>query len=58
MKITLRTIWAGPMGVARPGTVLDVPTEQAEQLFKQRSARPYDKEKDEKAPHGYQKAKE
>ena len=58
MKITLQTISAGPMGVARAGTVLDVSPEQAEQLIKERCARPYDRERDEQAPHGYTQAKE
>lgn len=56
MKITLQTIAAGPQGIARPGTVLDLPTEQAEQLISDRQARPYDKDRDAKAKQGFEAA--
>lgn len=52
MKITLTTIYAGPDGTARPGTVLDLPQDRAEHLLKQRCARPFDKLRDKRAPQG------
>jgi hypothetical protein len=52
MKVTLMTQLAGPAGTAKPGTVLDMPTEQAEQLLKARAARMFDKLRDAKAPVG------
>ena len=58
MKITLQTLAAGPQGVARPGTVLDLPQQQAEEMISQRSARPYDKDRDHKARHGYERPEE
>lgn len=57
MKITMITCAAGPGGVARPGTVIDLPNNQAEQLVKERYARPFDRSVDAKAPHGLQKPK-
>lgn len=57
MKVTLMTQLAGPHGTAKPGTVLDMPTEQAEQMLKVRAARVFDKERDGKAPVGLTKAK-
>ena len=53
MKIVLQTLSAGPCGVAQPGTVLDLPSEQAEQMITSRMARPYDRERDAKSPVGY-----
>lgn len=58
MKVTLTSIAAGPQGVARPGTVLDVPQEQAERMITERYARPYDKERDAKARYGFESAPE
>ena len=58
VKITLQTLAAGPQGVARPGTVLDLPQQQAEEMISQRSARPYDKDRDHKAKHGYERPEE
>lgn len=57
MKVTLVTCAAGPQGVARPGTVLDLPQTAAEQLINGRFARPYNRERDRKAPSGYQQPK-
>lgn len=53
MKVTLTTLACGPQGVAKPGTVLDVPQEQAERMIADRMARPHDKDRDAKAPHGF-----
>lgn len=58
MKITLTTTMAGPDGVARAGTVLDLPQAQADDLITRRSARAFDKERDERAPRGITKAAE
>jgi hypothetical protein len=52
MKVTMTTLMAGPDGVAGRGTVLDLPQDQAEQLIRSRQARPYDRERDKKAPVG------
>ena len=57
MKVTLQTLACRPMGVAKPGTVLDMPPEEAERLIANRCARVYDKERDAKAKHGYDVAK-
>lgn len=55
MKVTLNGIWAGPDGVARPGTVLDLPQQRADELLKARMARMFDRERDEKSPRGLTK---
>lgn len=56
MKVTQTAVYAGPDGVARAGTVLDLPQPEADQRIKDRSARPFDKERDAKKPFGLQKA--
>ena len=56
VKVTLTTLAAGPSGVARPGTVLDMPSERAEKLIANGNARAHDKERDAKAPHGFTRA--
>lgn len=58
MKVTLTTLLAGPQGVAKVGTVLDLPSDQAEQMIKSRYARRFDKERDRKAPVGLVKPPE
>lgn len=58
MKVTLNTIFAGPDGTARPGTVLDVSQAVADELLKTRCARPFDRERDANAPRGLTKPKE
>lgn len=58
VKITLMTTMAGPDGIARAGTVLDVPQAKADELLKSRAARVYDKSRDERAPRGLVKAAE
>jgi hypothetical protein len=58
VKITMLTCAAGPDGVARRGTVLDVPQQEAEEMIKGLYARNYDKERDAKAPVGRVKAPE
>jgi hypothetical protein len=55
MKVTLTGIWAGPEGVARPGTVLDLPQAKADELLKVRAARIFDKDRDAKALRGLTK---
>lgn len=57
MKVTLTTCWAGPMGVARPGTVLNVPEDKAQELVQSRQARQYDEKRDRKAPVGFMDTK-
>ena len=54
VKVTLTTLACGPRGVAKPGYVLDVPSEQAEQMITDRVARPHDKERDKHAKIGFQ----
>jgi hypothetical protein len=49
---------AGPEGVAKAGTVLDVPQAKADELLKSRAARAFDKDRDAKAPRGISKAAE
>jgi hypothetical protein len=57
MKVTMQTILAGPKGVARPGTVIDLPQAQAEELIAKRYARAYDKQLDAKAKLGLERPK-
>jgi len=52
VKITLTTCLAGPQGVGRPGTVLNLPEDQAKELIQQRSAREFDSLRDRKAHIG------
>jgi hypothetical protein len=49
---------AGPEGVAKAGTVLDVPQAKADELLHSRHARAFDKDRDAKAPRGLTKAAE
>ena len=58
MKVTTTKLMAGPNGVARVGTVLDLPADQAESMLKSRIVRPFDKERDKKAKVGFTKAPE
>lgn len=58
MKLTMLTCAAGPEGVARPGTVLEMPEKVAKEWIDQRFARDYDKERDRKATVGLTKPKE
>jgi hypothetical protein len=58
VKVTMQTIMAGPDGVAKPGTVLDVPQQFGDQLLAGHYARPFDKDRDSKAPRGLAKPKE
>lgn len=56
MKIVLTGTMCGPKGNGYRGTVLELPDEEAKQLIRDRSARPYDHAKDSRAPHGLVKA--
>lgn len=56
VKVTLVQTLAGPEGCAKPGTVLDVPQNKADELLKARAARPFDRDRDDKAPRGLTKA--
>lgn len=56
MKVTMTKIAAGPGGVARPGTVLDVKEEEGKSLISQLAARPFDPQRDAKAKRGWTKA--
>ncbi len=58
MKVTLVGTMAGPEGNARPGTVLDLPDQQAKEMLNQRAAREYDHTRDAKAPRGLTKARD
>ena len=52
MKITMLTRMCGPTGTAQPGTVLEMPQPQADEMIRERFARPYDGERDKKNPKG------
>lgn len=56
MKVTMTKIAAGPQGVARPGTVLDVKEDLGKQLVNGAFAREYDAQRDAKANRGWTKA--
>lgn len=58
MKVTMVTCMAGPDGVARQGTVLDVPETTAKEWIDGRFAVAYDKELHKRNPHGLVKAKD
>lgn len=58
MKVTMVACMAGPNGVAKPGTVLDVPADKAKELLDGRYAREYDAERDRKNQQGLQRAPE
>jgi hypothetical protein len=58
MKVTMCKIAAGPQGVARRGTVLDVPEKEGQDLIEKQIARQYDAKRDEKAVKGWTKAAE
>jgi len=58
MKITMQTMAAGPLGVAKPGSVIDVPQQEAEQMMAGKFARPFDKDRDRKAKLGWDVARE
>lgn len=53
VKVTMLTCAAGPHGVARPGTVLNLKDDEAKELLDGKFARPFDHEKDRKAPTGF-----
>jgi hypothetical protein len=56
MKITMQKIAAGPTGIARRGTVLDVPEAEGKDWIERQIARPYDAKRDAKRPQGWQRA--
>jgi len=56
MKVTMTKIAAGPMGVARHGTVLDVKEDEGKELLADQAARPYDPARDAKNKRGWTKA--
>ena len=56
VKVTMNTLLACPQGVARPGTVLDLPEAKAAELKAGNFARDYKPDKDAKNPHGMQQA--
>lgn len=58
VKVTLTRIAAGPDGVARTGTVLDVKEDEGKALIANQSARPFDPQRDAKAKRGWTKARE
>ena len=58
MKITMQKIAAGPQGVARRGTVLDVPEKEGQELIEKQIARQFDAKRDAKAVRGWTKASE
>lgn len=56
VKVTLNNLYASPLGVGRPGTVIDVPETVASELKSRNHARDYDKDKDANKPQGLEKA--
>ena len=58
MKVTMQKIAAGPGGVARVGTVLDVPEKEGQDLIEKQIARAFDAKRDAKATRGWTKAAE
>jgi len=58
MKVTMQKIAAGPQGVARRGTVLDVPEKEGNELIEKQIARQFDAKRDAKATRGWTKAAE
>lgn len=58
MKVTMVSLAASPEGVARPGTVLDVPEQRAKELVERRHAVLFDKDRDAKKPQGWVKGSE
>lgn len=58
MKVTMTKTAAGPQGVARVGTVLEVKEEEAKAMVAQLAARPFDPQADAKKPRGWRKANE
>lgn len=56
MKVTMTKTAAGPQGVARPGTVLEVKEDEGKQLLTDTAARPYDPQRDAQAKRGWRKA--
>lgn len=58
MKVTMQKIAAGPQGVARRGTVLDVPEKEGNDLIERQIARAYDAKRDARAAKGWTKAQD
>lgn len=58
MKITMTSIAAGPQGVARRGTVLDVPEAEGKDLIDRQFARAFDSKRDAKNIRGFVKAQD
>ena len=56
MKVTMTKIAAGPQGVARPGTVLELKDEEGREFISGMSARAYDPQRDAKAKRGWTKS--
>lgn len=58
VKVTMTATMAGPQGVAKPGTVLDVNEQRAKELVDGHYARTYEEQRDARNPHGLQKPPE
>jgi hypothetical protein len=58
VKVTLITTIACPDGVAKPGTVIDLPPQEAEGWKALGFVRDFDKDRDSRAPHGLSKPPE
>ena len=58
MKVTMQKIAAGPQGVARRGTVLDVPEAEGKELIDRQIARAFDAKRDAKNVRGWTKAQD
>ena len=57
VKVTMQKLYAGPDGVARPGTVIDLPEPRAAEFKRDNAARDYNKDLDAEKPQGIQRYK-
>ena len=55
VKVTMTATLAGPEGNARPGTVLELPEQDAKEMIANQKARQYDPARDKKNPQGLAK---
>jgi len=58
MKVTMLGCWARPEGIAKAGAVVEVTDKVGKELIDTHSARPFDGERDKKAPRGLVKPPE
>ncbi len=58
MKVTMQKLAAGPQGIARKGTVLEVKEDVGKDLIERQIARAYDAQRDAKNRKGWVKAQD